>query len=61
MRQYKYKLTTPLPSIVERGAIQPGLSSSAASFCMFQAPDGKMHFLAPFDGAGWLAFGLRRI
>jgi hypothetical protein len=52
--QHKYKLTAPLPGIIDRGAIQPGLSSYAAMFCMFQTPDGKMHFLAPFDGPdGW--------
>lgn len=51
-RHYKYELTSPLPHIVERGAIQPGLNSYGASFCMFQSPDGKMHFLAPFDGPG---------
>lgn len=51
-RQYQYKLTTPLPRVVERGPIQPGLSSYNASFCMFQSPDGKMHFLAPFAGPG---------
>jgi hypothetical protein len=52
MRQYKYKLTTPLPSLVERGAIQPGLNSYAAFFCMFQSSDGKVHFIAPFDNDG---------
>ena len=54
--QYNYKLTSPLPHIVERGAIQPGLSSYAAFFCMFQSSDGKMHLLAPFDlGDSWRA------
>lgn len=54
---YKYKLTTPLPRIVERGAIQPGLNSYAAFFCMFQSSEGKMHFIAPFDndGISWQA------
>jgi len=54
---YKYKLTNPLPSLVERGAIQPGLNSYAANFCMFQSSDGKMHFIAPFDlgGNSWQA------
>ena len=52
--QYTYKLTSPLPHIVERGAIQPGLSSYAAFFCMFQSSDGKMHLLAPFNlGNSW--------